>query len=500
MRLLTAEQTRQSEVAAIKAGMSGQSLMEQAGSETVNTILGDQELAAAVRKGPVFVLCGPGNNGGDGFVVARHLNQRGFLVTVVHTIPLDAYQGDAAIMVGQYAGPVHFVDDGIPELRGVLIDALFGIGLSRPVTGQTARLIESANKADACRIAIDVASGVCADRGVVMGTAINADLTVTFHSSKPGHWVYPGRAHTGTCVVYDIGLSDIKAEQVPQTTLNDPDCWLQDWPKFDWDTHKYQRGAVAVLSGPLPQTGAARLAGRSALRAGAGLVTILSPANALAVHAAHLNAIMVQEARTPEAIAQILTDHRWTSCVVGPGLGLEPGNKEIVLACLSTERPTVLDADALTLFKNNPDFLFERLSPIDMITPHMGEFSRLFPDLEVSKIGRLEAARAAANRSNAVIVLKGADTVIAAPDGRASINTNAPVELATAGSGDVLAGMIAGLIGPQRMNGGKMSTFQGACAGVWLHGACGARFGPGLIAEDLPEQIPAVLQELFTPQ
>jgi NAD(P)H-hydrate epimerase len=323
------------------------------------------------------------------------------------------------------------------------------------------------------------------DTGVAMG-AVAAALTVTFLRKKPGHLLLPGRRLCGEVVVVDIGTPPSVLDEVdPNTFENGPQLWRGALPRLQDDSNKYTRGH-ALISGGYPITGAARLAARAAARAGAGLTTIVVPEVALPVYAAALTSIMVQLLIVPEQLGSLLEDRRLTALLIGPGAGVGEETHARAIAMLATGRPTVLDADALTSFQENPVLLDRAITGPCVLTPHDGEFARLF-DPAGDKLTRV---RAAARRSGAIIVLKGSDTVIADPDGRAIINSNAPPTLATAGAGDVLSGIILGLLAQ------GMDPFLAAAAGVWLHGAAASAFGPGLIAEDLPDLLPGVFSRL----
>jgi ADP-dependent NAD(P)H-hydrate dehydratase / NAD(P)H-hydrate epimerase len=329
--------------------------------------------------------------------------------------------------------------------------------------------------------------------GEIRGVAVKATATVTFFRAKPGHFLLPGRELCGEMRVADIGIPDVVLEPIhPKSFANGPDLWL---PQFPWpkpEGHKYGRGHAVVVSGPAFSTGAARLGASGALRAGAGLVTVASPSAALAINAAHLKAVMVRAANNANDLADLLSDERKNAVLIGPGSGVGEQIKEMVLAALASEAAVVLDADALTSFSSAPDPLFRviaaRKAPV-VTTPHEGEFGRLF-DLE-GEGSKLDRARGAAARSGAFVLLKGPDTVVAAPNGRASINGTSSPWLATAGTGDVLAGMILGLLAQ------GMEAFAAASAAVWMHGRAAQLFGPGLISEDLPDLLPAVLHELL---
>ena len=487
LELLTAEEMGRADRLAVEDGVRGVTLMENAGRAVA-----DEVARRYPDAGTVVVLCGPGNNGGDGFVAARYLEERGYKVRLRFDGDEARQPEHAAVMAKRFAGrrvPLH---PNILAGADVMVDALFGAGLARPIEGKIAQLIESVNASGLPVIAVDVPSGVDDTTGEVRGVAMAAVATVTFFRLKPGHLLLPGRTLCGEVSVADIGIpADVLKTIAPTTFANEPELWLARFPWPKDDSHKYARGHAVVVSGPVYSTGAARLAARGALRAGAGLVTVASPRDALQVNAAQLTAIMVREADDARGLNSLLEDRRKNAVLIGPGVGVGERTKEMVMAALASGAALVLDADALTSFADDPKPLFAaigaRAAPV-VFTPHDGEFARVFPDLaHLSKLGR---ARQAASRSGAVITLKGADTVVAAPDGRASINASTSPWLATAGTGDVLAGMSLGLLAQ------AMPAFDAASAAVWLHGAAAKAFGPGLIAEDLPEMLPRVLREL----
>jgi NAD(P)H-hydrate epimerase len=487
--LLTAEEMGRADRLAVASGVPGATLMENAGRAVAEEV---------ARRFPdietVAVLCGPGNNGGDGFVAARHLEQRGYKVRLGFDGDPTKLPDDAAAMAKRFAGrrlPLH---PNILSGADVVVDALFGAGLARPIEGRLAQLIDSVNASALAVIAVDVPSGVDGTTGEARGVAIKAAATVTFFRLKPGHVLLPGRSLCGEVSLADIGIpGSVLAEIAPKTFVNQPALWLARYPWPKDDSHKYARGHAVVVSGPVYSTGAARLAARGALRAGAGLVTVASPRDALQVNAAQLTAIMVREADDARGLNALLADARKNAVLIGPGVGVGQRTKDMVMTALGSGAAVVLDADALTSYAEDSGPLFAAIAahgaPV-VFTPHDGEFARLFPDL--ASLPKLDRARQAASRSGAVIALKGADTVVAAPDGRASINANTSPWLATAGTGDVLAGMILGLLAQ------AMPAFEGTSAAVWLHGAAAKAFGPGLIAEDLPETLPQVLRDLQT--
>ncbi|WP_298954512.1 NAD(P)H-hydrate dehydratase [uncultured Methylobacterium sp.] len=487
-RVLTTAQMREADAAAIAAGTAGIALMRRAGAAVA-------ERAAALA-GPgarVLVLCGPGNNGGDGFVAATLLAEAGRSVTLALLGARDALKGDAALAAQDWSGPVADVATAVPEAFDLVVDALFGAGLTRPLDGGAAALVARLNRASGPVLAVDVPSGLDGDTGAPRGEAVRASETVTFAAPKPGHLLQPGRSLCGRITVAAIGLSDdILAGTGTTAFANGPALWRARFPQLAADSHKYTRGHALVLSGPATRTGAARLAARGALRVGAGLVTLAAPHPALAENAAHLTAIMLRACDGADDLDDLLADERLNAIVAGPGLGVGGPTRDLVRVAAEAGRALVLDADALTSFSAKRDELAAMLAEgggTGVLTPHAGEFARLFSDC--AEGSKLDRARRAAAAVDAVVVFKGADTVIVAPDGRAAINHNGAPWLGTAGSGDVLGGFIGGLLAQ------GMPPFEAAAAAVWLHAEAGRRHGPGLIAEDLPELMPGVLARLL---
>ena len=476
----------------IAAGTPGFALMLSAGQAVAGAAMD------LVEEGPILVVAGPGNNGGDGFVAAAELAARGREVSVILLCERDSLQGDAASAARGWKYPVLPFNPQAIGRPALIIDALFGAGLNRPLEGDPHHMIEAINANGAPVLAVDLPSGINGTTGAVMGVAVRATETVTFFRRKPAHLLLPGRIYCGRVRVADIGIdASVLGEIQPQTFENIPQFWRKALPVPQIDGHKYARGHAIVISGDIAATGAARMAGRGALRAGAGLVTLASPRNALAVNAAALTAVMVRAIDTVVEFAELLTDKRLNACVIGPGAGLGDRTRGFVLTALSAKRRLVLDADALTSFADAPDRLFEAIKathdPQVVLTPHEGEFPRLFSDISNKhpQRSKLERVRAAAERSAAIVLLKGPDTVVASPDGRAAIAANSPPWLATAGAGDVLSGMIAGMLAQ------GVPAFEAACIGVWMHGKAAREAGPGLIAEDLPEVLPAVFRHLY---
>ncbi len=484
--LLTVADCTAADRAAAALGVATLDLMENAG----------RAVAAAIRVRfvpcPTLVLCGPGNNGGDGFVVARRLAEAGWPVRVALLGERTRLAGDAAAMAARWPGAVEELHPRVVAGAGLIVDALFGAGLARPVEGAAAAALGAASSSGRPVVAVDLPSGVTGDGGAVLGTACPARLTVTFVRRRPGHVLLPGRELCGEVVVADIGVPDAALDTIaPHAWINGPELWESAlrWPRAT--DHKYARGHGLVVGGGATTSGAGRLAARAALRAGAGLVSVVASPESAAVHAAHQTSVMTLIAATDQDFARILDDERKNAILIGPGAGVGKATRARVEAVLGSGRATVLDADALTSFADDPRALFHvptprGLGPHVLLTPHDGEYARLFRH----EGDRLARARAAAKESGAVVLLKGADTVIAAPDGDAVIEAGAPPWLATAGSGDVLAGIALGLMAQ------GLGAFTAAAAAAWLHGRAATSLGPGMISEDLVEALPTALAGL----
>lgn len=499
--ILTVSQMARADAATIAQGTPGFTLMQSAGAAVVQAIVQRWAPRATV------VLCGPGNNGGDGWVVARDLRRLGWPVKVVSLVDPAALAGDAAKAAQAWLSdspPASWCPLEPQALDGaaLVVDALFGAGLSRPLDEPVRRVLERASARSLPIVAVDVPSGVWGDRGEADG-AVPCALTVTFFRRKPAHVLMPARALCGQVVVADIGIDPaVLPDLAVQSWDNQPSVWRPTWPHADAAGHKYHRGHALVWGGGL-MTGAARLSARAAARVGAGLTTVCVPQSAWAVYASALTSVMVHPvagegaAQWQGGLASLLDDPRLSAALIGPGAlgGTQPGGlRGLVLTLLASGRPVVLDADALTVFEEDPTLLFAAIAghsrPV-VLTPHEGEFARLFRQLPIGPdAGKVERARAASRASGAVVLLKGADTVVASPDGRATLNRHAPATLATAGSGDVLAGLVLGLLSQ------GMPAWQAASAAAWLHGEAAASFGPGLLADDLPECIPQALRRL----
>lgn len=500
LEILTCAESGACDRAAAERGVPLGRLMEVAGAAVAETCLGFLAGAAPSR---ILVLCGPGNNGGDGFVAARLLSEAGHRVTVASAFEADRAGPEAVSAAGRYAGPRSSLTGADPRSADLVVDALFGAGLSRPIEGAAALLIERVNASGCPVVAVDVPSGINGDTGQVMGTAMRAGSTVTFFRRKPGHLLLPGRVHCGTLHVVDIGIPEsVLAEVAPRTFLNAPALWRGAYRPPSVEGHKYSRGHALVVSGPMPTIGAARLSARGAARVGAGLVTVASPPDAIGAHAAQLTSIMLRPFSGAAGLADILADSRKNAVILGPGLGSGPETRPLVETALrpaenGARRAVVLDADALTSFADAAGGLARLIAGAKgsvVATPHDGEFAKLFGRGEAAFTdpSKLVRARAGAEALGAVLVLKGADTVVVSPDGRAAIACSDAPWLATAGSGDVLSGLVGGLLA-QGMDG-----FEAAAMAVWLHAEAARKFGPGLVSDDLPDMLPAVLRDVLS--
>ena len=535
--ILTSAQMRAVEEAAIASGqVTGLKLMERAGQAVVDAILARRSEDGHAGAGHAAIFCGPGNNGGDGFVIARLLHDLGWRIDLcfcgqVERLPPDARTNHDRWLALGAVSPFDSFDPWARQEYDLVVDALLGTGLSRPVSGPLATILSQVSAAASVTrglsVAVDLPSGLCADSGRLLGEAPKVDLTVTFGHFKPGHFLADGPKVCGALMCCDIGLArDLprslfvkKVQKADRMRLDHSALiWLEDGSSlrpgfssrmgrldkgwYSFGEHKFGHGHALVLGGPTGRGGAARLSARAALRIGAGLVTFGCSGAALAENAARLDAIMLRVIEDEAALSEVLQDQRITALCLGPGMGTGPREAGLLRAALAAARPVVLDADALTLLAQDPD-LFAALHEKCVLTPHGGEFARLFPDIAARlaappltgpAFSRIDAAREAALRAGCTIVLKGMDTVIAAPDGNVCINSAAYGReapwLATAGSGDVLAGIITGLLAR------GVSMSEAARCGPWLHVEAARAFGPGLIAEDLPEALPRVLRAI----
>jgi hydroxyethylthiazole kinase-like uncharacterized protein yjeF len=493
IEILTPKEMAEADRLTIAAGTPGIELMERAGAAVARVAA--EETKAGRR---IAIVCGPGNNGGDGFVAARLLAEQGFDVRLSLLGSREKLQGDAAKAAARWSGKIEAIDTGALADADLIVDALFGGGLARDLSGDAKRAVEAINAAKVPVVAVDLPSGIDGTSGQVRAVAVRATHTVTFCRMKPAHLLMPGRLHAGKITVADIGIPDrAVAEVAGSILLNTPEIWIEAYPWPRIDGHKYKRGHAVVVSGPAHATGAARLAAKAALRAGAGLVTVAAPKAALPVLSASLEAVMVREAQGAGGLKKLLADERLNAVLLGPGSGVGKATQAAVEVAAKAKRALVLDADAISSFTRESGKLAKllKLNRIQaLLTPHDGEFAKLFANDSAQVIAlesKIEKARAAAKLLGAVVLLKGPDTVVAAPDGRATISNNAPPWLATAGAGDVLSGISLGLVAQ------GMPVFDAACAAVWLHGEAANEAGFGMTAEDLEPALKEVLERLY---
>nr|WP_321979877.1 NAD(P)H-hydrate dehydratase [uncultured Cohaesibacter sp.] len=518
IEILTPKQMGEADRLTIEGGVDGYQLMESAGQAVATAAIDLLERkTGSGASGMVCILCGPGNNGGDGFVAAQLLEEEGWSVIIGCSVEVDDLKGDARQAAEEWGDEVYALSASLWDDSDIVIDALFGAGLDRPVTGEIAELIDALNMSGLPVLSVDLPSGVEGASGQIGGSAVRADQTVTFFRKKPGHLLYPGKASCGRLLVVDIGIdADVLEETGCCAFENGPALWLGNWPEAlkpldviqaeRLADHKFHRGHCLVLSGDALHSGAARLAARAALRAGAGLVTLAPPEEAAQSVAQHVTSIMIEPMKIAGSLDGLFDKRDCDILVAGPALGTGDDQQCLIKQALELDMGLLFDADGITCFAegvaagsmsmammhDSPAAQSGRL----VLTPHEGEFARLFPDLsyrmrEEKRLSKLDCAVAASQRSGAVIILKGADTVVASPDGYAVIHSQGIPYLATAGSGDVLAGIVGGLMAQ------GMPAFDAASGAVWLHSQAGSTLGPGLISEDLIEVLPKVYEALF---
>ncbi|NDE91278.1 MAG: NAD(P)H-hydrate dehydratase [Alphaproteobacteria bacterium] len=480
--VLSAQQMRMAEQIAVQAGTPLIVLMERAGLAVAEQVM------ARYSKRPTVILCGPGNNGGDGFVAARHLAAKGWPVRILLYGKLEELTPEAKVAASRWRGAVitasiAVLENALQKGAQLIIDAFYGIGLRRPIVGEAAALLQIINRSRLPIVSVDIPSGLNADTGQVFGQSAVADLTICFFRKKIAHVLMPGRMLCGEILLVDIGIPEQTLQNITlQICENHPDLWIGYYPQPQLNQNKFDRGHVLVLGGS-EMTGAARLAAQAAQRIGTGLVSIAAPQSAYFIYAASMTSIMVKAVEEEDGFThsfqKILDDRRINVVVLGPGSGETPITRSAVQLALASGKKCVLDADALNVFAGDAESLKRILHPRCIITPHEGEFSRLFDRVIDPRLDKISRAKAAAAFLGCPVVLKGADTIIASPEGLAVINTNAPATLATAGAGDVLAGFIAGLMAQ------GVDVYPAGCIGTWLHSAVASEYGPCLIAEDL---------------
>ena len=518
IEILTPEQMGEADRLTIEGGVDGYQLMESAGQVVATAAINLlEQKTGSGASGMVCILCGPGNNGGDGFVAAQLLEEEGWSVIIGCSVDVEDLKGDARRAAEEWGDEVYGLSDSLWDDSDIVIDALFGAGLDRPITGELADLIDQLNLSGLPVLSVDLPSGVEGASGHIGGAAVRADQTVTFFRKKPGHLLYPGKASCGNLVVADIGIeADVLEETGCCAFENSTSLWLSNWPEAlkpldviqaeRLSDHKFNRGHCVVLCGNALHSGAARLAARAALRAGAGLVTLAPPEDSALAVAQQVTSIMVEPLKNAGRLDGLFDKRACDVLVIGPALGTDEEQQQLIRHALTLDMGLLFDADAITCFADciaNGTLTLEDMhdSPAAksgqlILTPHEGEFARLFPDLsyrmrEEKRLSKLDCAVSAAQRSGAIVVLKGADTIIASPDGSAVIHSQGVPYLATAGSGDVLAGIVGGLMAQ------GMPTLDAGCAGVWLHSQAGMMLGPGLISEDIVDALPKVYELLF---
>jgi hydroxyethylthiazole kinase-like uncharacterized protein yjeF len=477
LELLTPRQMALADQRTIDAGVPGIELMETAGA-----FLADVARKHFSEASRILVVCGPGNNGGDGYVLARLLAEEKLAVDVFIPLATDNIDGDAKIAFERLPKYVQKIDDPDWSSYELIVDALFGAGLTKKISGKLSNIVSHINNSPADVLAVDLPSGINGETGAICGNAVVSDVTATFFRFKPGHLLQPGRSHCGATEVGQIGIQDnVLAEIGIDTFHNTPELWELHLPKHQSSHHKYSRGHTLALSGPITKSGAARLMASAALRIGSGLVTLASSSDVLAIQAVRLDSVMFTEVNYVEELRQLLEERSLGCVCLGPDMPSDEKTRMFVGETLKTDKDIVLDAGALSAFDDFQNSLANQISHHKgdvVITPHSGELARLFPELDNSP-SKLEMARLAASTTGAIVVLKGPDTVVANVDGQTAIASNAPRWLETAGSGDVLTGMIAGLLAQ------GMQAFSAACAAVWILNEAANMIGPGMVASDL---------------
>ena len=440
------------------------------------------------NKQPIIVLCGPGNNGGDGFVAARKLMNHGYSVQVYTLAGTSIYKGDALTALNEYRGDLKKINLFKLQKDALVVDALFGIGLKRNIEGILNQVFRKINHSKNPVVSVDIPSGVCSNTGNILGSAIKADFTITFHRKKIGHIFSFGKLFSGRIHVVDIGFVQKKAKT--RCYENSPDLWVKYFPWKKPSSHKYSRGRVIVYGGQKEFTGATILSAQAALRAGTGSVKIVCSKDTLQIYSVKFPSVLKTEINNIHQLESFLIKEKITAFLIGPGSGSNKKIKEITKLILKKVKYVVLDADALTCFQNDLKTLYSLLDKNKIITPHLGEFHKIFPNIK-KNLNNIDKALSAVKLIKSNIILKGPNTVIVSHDKKIVINDHASSELAVIGSGDVLSGLVVSLVGQKKMN-----PFLAGCAATWLHGDIAKHYGKGLIAEDLVKGIPSALKRL----
>jgi len=468
----------------IKKFIPGYKLMENAGGVIFKIIKKKFK-----KKKKIKILCGPGNNGGDGFVVAKLLEENGFQdVELFCLVTKNKLKGDAKIAANNFNKNLKSFNDFKISSNDLIIDGIFGSGLKRNISGNLKKIIEKINLKKPYCISIDTPSGINGDTGEIQGTALKSNDTITFTTKKPGHLLSPGSEYCGNVIVGDIGINLEKLSFKPRIFENHPDNWRSKFPWPNQKSHKYTRGFSLIICGE-KMTGASRLAARAAARIGCGLLCLGVPRKSFNIYSTENPIALIEIVDDKKDLNNLLKDKRINTILIGPGFGISKKKLELILKVVKEKkRLIVLDADAL---KNNFKKILLKNKTKIVITPHEGEFLQVLKDLNIkNKKNKFSIVIEFIKKTKINLILKGNKTLICSQDGKISINTNTSPFLATGGSGDVLAGMITGLISQ------GMDIFNACCASVWIHGEIGRMKGPGLIAEDLPEMIPKVLKKL----
>ena len=440
------------------------------------------------KRKKVIVLCGPGNNGGDGFVVAKHLVNHGYKVKVYTYCNKSSYSGDAYKALKEFNGELKKIDFFKLQKKALIVDAVFGVGLKRNIRGTLYNIFRKINKSKNVVVSVDIPSGVCSNSGKVLGNALKADFTITFHRKKIGHAIGFGKQLSGKIKVVDIGFS--KKNLKSKCLENSPTLWKKYFPWKKTFDHKYSRGRVVVYGGQKESTGATILSAQTALRTGTGSVKIICSKNTLEVYSIKFPSVLKKEINNIFQLKNFLKKEKITCFLIGPGAGSNKNIKELPKLVLKKVKYVVRDADALTCFRNDLKSLYSLLDKNKIITPHIGEFHKIFPNIK-KNLNNIDKAFIASRLIKSNIILKGSNTVIVSYNKKIIINNHASSELAVIGSGDVLSGLIASLIGREKMN-----PFLAGCAATWLHGDIARHSGKGLIAEDLVRGIPSTLMRL----
>ena len=457
--------------------------MEKAGYEVTKFIKENFK-----KKQSVIVLCGPGNNGGDGWIIARNLMDLGYYVSVYAFKDKKKYKGDALKASQKFKGKTKKISFFKLKKNALIVDAIFGIGLKRNVTGKLKKIFKLINSNNNPVVSVDIPSGISSDTGQILGIAIKANFTVTFHRKKMGHVLGNGKKFSGKLKVVDIGFSNGKMKAFCKE--NSPDLWINYFPWKRSSDHKYSRGRVVVYGSQKETTGATILSAQAALRTGAGSVKIVCSKSTLQIYSLKFPSVLKAEINDIRQMKKFLEKEKITSMLIGPGAGSNKKIREITKLILKKVKYVVLDADAITCFKNDLKSFYSLLDKNKIITPHMGEFHKIFPKIKKT-INSIDKAIEASKLTKSNIILKGANTIIASHDKKVVINTHSSPELAVIGSGDVLSGLLVSLIGEKKMN-----PFIAGCAATWLHGDISKKFKRGLIAEDIVKGIPGALNRL----